>query len=115
MIDHRSPSPEGRIDLRALSGAADDPGRTDAVAAAVMARIVGRAAEMPYDIASLRRVQRRLLALAAVLVAAATATVYATPSSASVTDASALLASWTESGHVPTNAELLAVYQGYRP
>lgn len=105
-------APDGRLDLRALD-AEHDPARADAVIGAVMSRI--EATGQPRDdLASLRRYQRVLLAAAAVLAAIATTAVVAAPrrSQAAPTD---VIASWTESQHVPTNGELLAAYQGYRP
>ena len=93
-----------RIDLRGL-GIPDDPSRTDAVVAGVMQRIT-----RPV---SLVRAQRWVAAVAAVLVCIAVVTVLR--SGARTQRDPDPLGGWTASGHVPTNAELLAVYQGYRP
>lgn len=93
-----------RIDLRSL-GIQDVPSRTDAMVAAVMQHI-----RRP---APLVRAQRWLAAVAAVLVFIAVATVLRSRARTQA-DADPLWG-WTASGHVPTNAELLTVYQGYRP
>ena len=92
-----------RIDLRNL-GIQDDPSRTEAVVASVMRRI-----RAPL---SLVRAQRWLAAVAAVLVFAAVVTVLRSRAPQAEADP---LGRWAESGHVPTNAELLTVYQGYHP
>jgi hypothetical protein len=105
--------PDGRLDLRALA-AEHDPARVDAVIGAVMSRI--ETTRQPRDdLASMRRYQRVLLAAAAVLAAVATAAVVAAPRRSQVAAPTDVIASWTETQHVPTNGELLAAYQGYRP
>lgn len=105
-----------RLDLRALD-AAMDATRDNAVITEVMSRIASETPGAADDITRLVRAQRRLLAVAAVLAAIAAAAVLASPRrpAESPTPAPEVIASWTESRHVPTNGELLAVYQGYRP
>jgi hypothetical protein len=106
-------APEGRLDLRALD-VEHDPARADAVIGAVMSRIA-TTRQPRDDLAILRRYQRLALAAAAVLAAVATAAVVAVPRRSQEAAPSEVIASWTESQHVPTNGELLAAYQGYRP
>lgn len=113
MTEHLS-SDEGRLDLRALD-ADPDARRADAVVAAVMARIVARRATQSEDVVRLLRARRDMLAVAAVLAAIAAAAVYASPRGSSDAPGEDVIASWTESRHVPTNGELLAAYHGYRP
>jgi hypothetical protein len=113
MTEHFS-SDEGRLDLRALD-ADPDIRRSDAVVAAVMARILARHAEQSEGVVRLLRARRYVLAVAAMLVAIATAAVYASPQRSSGVPGDDVIASWTESLHVPTNGELLATYHGYRP
>ena len=110
MTDGLSNRGEGRLDLRALD-AADIPARNDAVIAAVLARVDARSA----NIALLLRTQRRMLAVAAVRAAIAVATVAHTPNRTNAAPANDPIAQWAQSGHVPTNGELLAAYQGYHP
>jgi hypothetical protein len=111
MTESRDPG-GGRLDLRALDAAAD-PGRTDAIVGAVLTSIAS-GSPRDDDIPRLLRAQRRMLAVAAVLAALATAAVVSAPRRSEV-GASDVIASWAESSHVPTNGELLAAYQGYRP
>jgi hypothetical protein len=106
-------APEGRLDLRVLD-ADHDPDRSDVVIGAVMSRIA--ATSQPRDdLAIMRRYQRLALAAAAVLAAIATAAVVAAPRRSQLAAPTDVIASWTETQHVPTNGELLAAYQGYRP
>jgi hypothetical protein len=114
MTDYPSPGREKRLDLHDLDTAADDA-RTDAVIAAVLSRIAAGAPQRDNDIAALVRAQRALLAAAAVLVATATATIVAAPRRPADPRTADMIASWVESHHVPTNAELLAAYRGYTP
>jgi hypothetical protein len=99
-----------RLDLRSLD-AGDDPAHTDALAHSVMARITRR----PHhdDIRELRRYRVALLAAAATFVVIALGAVRLPRDSHS--PAAAATAEWARDGHVPTNGELLATYQGYRP
>jgi hypothetical protein len=102
-----------RLDLSALD-AGDDPVRTSAL----IARIGARARAVPQmdgDVAALRRAQRTLAATAAILVAMAATVVFITRREAVATLTGDPIASWAESRHVPTNGELLAVFQGYQP
>ena len=100
---------DGRVDLRGLD-LGQDANREDAIVGAVMTRLSEKP-QVPAAPADLLRLRRVLLAAAAVLAAIATATVFRTRPAAS-TD---VIASWTQSSHVPTNGELLAAYHGYRP
>jgi hypothetical protein len=101
--------PVGRLDLRSLDVGAD-PAREDAVIAAALARLPRR----DNDIRPLIILRRRLALAAAVLVAVAAASLLMTQARGADSGESLLL-SWAQSGHVPTNAELLAVYHGYQP
>ena len=103
-------SRDGRLDLRALD-AATDSDRTDTIVAAALARISAKPRD---DLAELRRYRRALVAAAAVLLIAATASVLARPVPA-VAPVEDPIAGWARSSHVPTNGELLAAYHGYRP
>jgi hypothetical protein len=98
----------GRVDLRALDLERDQT-RENNLVAGVMARLQPR----PPDVIPLLMVRRYLAIGAAVLAAIAALTVL--QSRGRDADGDALLMTWTTSGHVPTNGELLAAYQGYRP
>jgi hypothetical protein len=114
MTDRRSEEVP-RVDLRSLD-AANDPALVDAVVNAVMDRVRSNTTERAQDLVVLRRARVYLLGAAAVLVAIATASVIAAPRhSDGGGPAIDPIARWAESGHVPTNGELLSVYQGYRP
>lgn len=107
--DSREP---GRIDLRAFDEPAD-PVRAERVIGAALARAsyAGRVGGAASD-----RPGRRVAALfgaAALLLLAAGLLLFATRRP--VASASGLVAAWTLSSHVPTNAELLAAFGGYRP
>jgi len=103
--DSREP---GRIDLRAFDEPAD-PVQAERVIGAALARAAfaggtgGAAAGRPG-----RRVAA-LFAAAALLLLAAGLLLFAPRRP----PASALVAAWTLSSHVPTNAELLAAFGGY--
>lgn len=114
MTDHPSPGRDKRLDLHDLDAGADDA-RTNAVVAAVLSRISAGASRRDYDIAALVRAQRALLAVAAALIAAATATIVSAPRRPTEPRTADVIASWAESRHVPTNGELLAAYRGYTP
>lgn len=103
----------GRLDLGALDAAADGA-RDDAIVAGVMTRI-RRQSVATDDIARLVRARRILLAAAAVLAAIATAVVTAAPPRSAEERPLDVVADWTRTDHVPSNAELLATYHGYRP
>jgi nitrate/nitrite transporter NarK len=106
--DSREP---GRIDLRAFDEPAD-PARAERAIGAALAR-----ASYPRSVggAASDRPGRRVAALfgaAALLLLAAGLLVFAPrrpPESAP-----GLVAGWTLSSHIPTNAELLAAFGGYR-
>jgi hypothetical protein len=106
--DSREP---GRIDLRALDEPAD-PTRAERVVGAALARaalggsVAGAASESPA---------RPVAALfgAAALLLLATGLLLFAPRRPSPQSATSLIAAWTMSGHVPTNAELLGAFGGY--
>lgn len=98
----------GRVDLRALDLERDGT-REDAVVARALASLQPR----PADVIPLLSARRHLAFAAAVLGAIALLTVL--QSRGRGADGDALVMTWTTSGHVPTNGELLAAYQGYRP
>jgi hypothetical protein len=116
MADPRSD--HDRIDLRGL-GLGPDAQREDEVLRAVMARVgdarTQRASVPPIDppLPALFRLRRVVFAAAAVLAAIATATVVT--SGGRGAPSNDVIATWTHASHVPTNGELLAAYQGYRP
>ena len=110
--------PEGRADLRALQ---PSDAQADRVIGAVMSRLETR----PQGVAPMRPdaleiVGRYLpptwIAAAAVLLTAASLTVVARrqpETSAEPTSIEGTVATWAAQEHVPTNAELLAAFQGY--
>ena len=100
---------EKRLDLRSLD-AADDPRRTDALERSIMAEVQRR--PRVDDLRELRRYRTALLAAAAVLATIALVSMLERPRESRAAD---VIAEWTRDGHVPTNGELLAAYQGYRP
>lgn len=97
---------EGRIDLRAL-GLEHEPSQIDAAVRATLHEL--------HQTTMLVRAQRTLLAIAAALVVIAAATVLNSSPRRGVESDRDVLAQWTDAGYVPTNGELLAAYQGYRP
>ena len=94
----------GRIDLRSL-GLDHDTAQIDAAIRATMQEL--------HHARLLVRTQRALLAVAAVLVAIAAATIVRSPRDTN-RDAD-FVTRWAETGHTPTNGELLTAYHGYRP
>ena len=114
MTEDRPRESEHRLDLRALD-AGPDPARTDAVVAAVMKRIATGTRVPGNDVMRLLRVRRRMLATAAVVTIIAGAALLGAPRRASVDPAGTLIARWSQTEHVPTNGELLVIFQGYRP
>ena len=101
-----------RLDLRALD-IADNRTRADAVMRAVLEQITARRSQ-PEWLAWMPRAQRSLAAAAAILLLLAGAVVLAEGRGNPGADVADLMATWASSGHVPTNGELLAAYQGYR-
>lgn len=112
MTDPDDLSSGGRIDLSALD-VARDYRREEAVVQKVMHRIARTSSET--DIISIARFQRGMAAAAAVLLMLASALVLATDRPPPDDDVADMMMGWVESGHVPTNGELLATYGGYRP
>lgn len=102
---------DARLELRILD-LADAPRRTDALVSSVMAEIKRR--PRADGVHELRRYRLVLLAAAAVLCAIALVAMRAFPAGSQVAAAD-MIAGWAREGHVPTNGELLAAYQGYRP
>jgi len=102
-----------RLDLSALD-AGDDPVRTNALIARIGAR-ARAVSQLDGDVVALRRARRALAATTAVLIAMAATIVFSTRREIVTTPAGDPIASWAESRHVPTNGELLAVFQGYQP
>ena len=117
-MTERTPEDQPRLDLRSLD-VVPDPVRIDAIVGAVMHRVRSDEAEHERrheDLAALRRARRYLLAAAAVFAFIATASVLT--SSRRTNDfgqGADVVARWAEALHVPTNGELLVIYQGYRP
>ena len=106
------PREPGRIDLRAIDEPAD-PARADRVIAAAMSRIAADRNSRGDVLTVIVIYARPLLAAAAALVVIATGTLMVTQPPAADVQAASVLANWAESNHVPTNGELLAVFQGY--
>jgi hypothetical protein len=106
-----SPEP-GRIDLRAIDEPAD-PARAERVIAAAMSRNAADRNRGADALGAILIYTRPLLAAAAALVVIATGTLIVTQRPAQEVQPAGVLASWAESNHVPTNGELLAVFQGY--
>ena len=102
----------GRIDLRAIDEPAD-PARAERVIAAAMARIAADENPGGDALATIAIYARPLLAIAAALVVMATGTLVVTQRPKRDTQPAGVLARWAESNHVPTNGELLALFQGY--
>ena len=103
-----------RIDLSALEP--PDPSRTDRVVRAAMARIEARAlrASLLLEVATWWR-PGLAAAAAAVLFAAGLLVLRSasSPEAAETASVEARVIDWAESGHVPTNEELLSAFQGY--
>src|SRR5439155_2831756 len=95
----------GRIDLRAIDEPSD-PGQAERVIAAAMSRMAAREASSGDVLASVATYSRPLLAAAAVLFLIATATMIMTRGRRLRDQPGAVLATWAESRHVPTNGEL---------
>ena len=106
MIDPRDH--ERRLDFRSLD-LAPDRAREDAVIAATMGRLPPSINVQPL------LVLRRQMALAAAVLATIAAASVLVARTRPPVGGDALLLGWTETGHVPTNGELLAVYHGYQP
>ena len=112
MTDPDDLSSGGRIDLSALD-VARDARREEAVVQRVMHRIARTSSET--DVIPIARYQRGMAAAAAVLFMLAGALVVVTDRPPPDDDVADVMMGWVESGHVPTNGELLAAYGGYRP
>jgi len=104
----------GRVDLRAIDEPAD-PARAERVIAAAMSRVAATRNSGRDVFATIAVYARPLLAVAAALVVIATGTLMVTQRPVRDVQVAGVLASWAESNHVPTNGELLAVFQGYAP
>ena len=102
----------GRINLRAVDEPAD-PARAGRVIAAAMSRIAADRTSRVDVLTTLVIYARPLVAAAAAFVIIATGTLMVTQSPAHEDQPASVLASWAESNHVPTNGELVAVFQGY--
>ncbi len=102
----------GRIDLRAIDTPAD-PFQADRVIAAAMSRMAADGESRGDVLGSIAIYSRPLLAAAAALLVIATGTLITTQGPSQTEQAANVLATWTESSHVPTNGELLAAFQGY--
>jgi hypothetical protein len=105
--------PPGRIDLRTLDDA--HAGRADRVIRAAMSRIATSPEQAPRDAVAevASRFTRPAIVAAAVLAAIAIGTLALTHRASASPAPETLLASWVESQHVPTNAELLQAFEGY--
>jgi len=114
MTDDRLNSSERRLDLRALDAALDDE-RTEAVVAAVMSRIASEMHGTTDDITRLLQARRRMMFVAAALAGLAAVAMFAFPQRPGASSGADPISAWSQSSHVPTNGELLAVFQGYRP
>lgn len=102
-------SDEGRLDLRALD-AAPDGASEDRIVAATLARL------RPRDDAALPFLAwRRYAALVAAVLAAIALVSLLASRPRGGGSGEYQLAYWLQTGHVPSNGELLAVYHGYQP
>jgi hypothetical protein len=102
----------GRIDLRPIDEPAD-PVQAERVIAAAMSRVAAHRNSRGDVLTTIVIYARPLLAAAAALVVIATGTLMVTQRPTQEDQPVSVLASWAESNHVPTNGELLAVFQGY--
>jgi len=102
----------GRIDLRPIDHPPDDL-QAERVISAAMARFAAGRDSNDDVLANIVIYTRPLLAAAAALVLAAAGTLIGTQRETEPIEPASVLASWAESSHVPTNGELLAVFQGY--
>lgn len=102
----------GRIDLSAIDTPAD-PFQAQRVIAGAMSRMAANCESSGDVLGSIVIYSRPLLAAAAALLLIATGTLLTTERPAQTDQAANVLATWTESSHVPTNGELLAAFQGY--
>jgi hypothetical protein len=100
-----------RLDLRVLD-IADDALRHNEIARAVMGRITTIRPLRADWWLSLLGAQRRLAAVAAVLLLVAGAVLFADRQTRG-DGLTELIEDWAKSSHIPTNGELLAAYQGY--
>jgi hypothetical protein len=104
----------GRLDLRSLDAAADHR-RSDAVIRAVMSSITRGAISLEI-VPTLGRLHRGMAAAAVLFALMAAITVlFERGGDRAAGDGMELLERWAQSSHVPSNGELLTVYQGYRP
>ena len=110
-MTERSREP-GRIDLRAIDHPAD-PLQAERVIRAAMSRLASERDAGDDVLATITTYARPLLAVAAALLLAAAGTLIVTQRQTESVEPASVLASWAESSHVPTNGELLAVFQGY--
>jgi hypothetical protein len=83
------------------------------VIAAAMSRIAADRNSRVDALTTIVIYARPLLAAAAAIVVIATGALMVTQRPAQEDQPVSVLASWAESNHVPTNGELLAVFQGY--
>lgn len=110
-MTERSPE-QFRLDLRLLD-AGDDPGRQEAVIQAVLARLTTTDEADRMRWTTMARVQRVLVAVAALWLLAAGLVVFGDRGGTAGTNVTAVVETWARSSHVPTNAELLVAFKGY--
>jgi hypothetical protein len=101
-----------RIDLSALDG--PDQLRADAVIARAMTRIGAASPVREPLVAELARWWRPGLAAAGILFALGILLARPRPAAEDIVSAEARVLEWAESGHVPSNGELLATFRGDR-
>ncbi|HEV8597802.1 MAG TPA: hypothetical protein VGQ69_00415 [Gemmatimonadales bacterium] len=99
-----------RIDLAALGGA--EPLQADAVIAKAMARIGAISPEREPLVAELAAWWRPGLAAAVILFALGLLLARPRPAQEDTASAEVRVLEWAAAGHVPSNAELLATFQG---
>ena len=112
MIDGPDVPTDGRVDLRPLDAGHDEE-RAAIVRRAVLDRLVP--ADSGTDLRTFVRMQRGMMAAAAVLLVIAGALVVSDHRRANDSSLDDVLENWLQSRHVPTNGELLTAYRGYRP
>src|SRR5262245_30916062 len=103
------PGEPRRIDLRALDDS--DPEQAARVVRAALARAKLGGGALLYLAAR----ARPILAAAALVFLAAYLLLRLAPLQAAPEEPAQALAEWVAAGHVPSNGEIVATFQGYRP
>lgn len=102
----------GRIDLRAIESL-NSPNADRIIAEAIARSGIGARTRQSSILSALQAQARIGFAAAAILLVVAVGTVALTESGGAAREPEMVLADWSRSNHVPTNAELLSTFQGY--